>query len=126
MTYKQQNWLIGIGIAAAALGLNAFLAHPDAFSTAKYDLCVVSLTPHTTEAFGHTLGTIEGVVQNQSGHTYRHITLKINLYDENGALVGQTEAGNDTGLEPHGSWHYSAPVMEHDAKSCKVAGISGY
>ena len=50
--------------------------------------------------------------------------LDFNLYDSNGAQVGS--AGDSvTNLEAHGTWKFKAIVLEKEAATARLVGVTG-
>lgn len=68
---------------------------------------------------------VTGTIKNNASRQYKYAQVEINLYDDAGNQVGSTLA-NTNNLEPNGTWKFKAPVLEENAKSFKVKGVTAY
>jgi hypothetical protein len=67
---------------------------------------------------------IVGTVRNNSDKEFSSVFLDFNLYDSNGAQVGS--AGDSvTNLEAHGTWKFKAIVLEKEAATARLVGVTG-
>lgn len=66
-----------------------------------------------------------GSIINNSNTTYKYVSVKINLYDDNNTFIGSTSA-NKNHLEPNNKWIFEAPISENNIKNYKIEDISGF
>ena len=78
----------------------------------------------TISQLGNTNGTfyVTGSVENVSSANYQQVELKIELYDGQGALLGETlDYTNQLG--PNVTWNFKAACLLTNAASAKVIGV---
>ena len=78
----------------------------------------------TISQLGNTNGTfyVTGSVENISSANYQQVELKIELYDGQGALLGETlDYTNQLG--PNVTWNFKAACLLTNAASAKVIGV---
>jgi hypothetical protein len=68
---------------------------------------------------------IVGQVRNNTGKTYRYVSINFSLYDKSGAQVGTALAGI-SGLNAYGTWKFRAFVTEKDAYRFDLQSLSGF
>lgn len=68
---------------------------------------------------------IVGTVKNNSKKQYSYVQIEINLYDKSGNQVGST-FDNLNNLEPGATWRFKAIILEDNAASYKIKGVSGF
>ena len=69
--------------------------------------------------------SLVGKVKNDSDKQYSYVQVEFNLYDKSGAQVGSTMA-NVNNLEPNGTWKFEAVVLQNNASSAKLKGITSF
>lgn len=77
------------------------------------------------EAGEYGTQTITGILKNNSSKQYSYVQLEFNLYDGAGIQVGSTIA-NVNNLEPGASWKFNAPILDSEAVSAKLKGITSF
>lgn len=78
----------------------------------------------TISQLGNTNGTfyVTGSVENVSSANYQQVELKIELYDGQGALLGETlDYTNQLG--PNVTWNFKAACLLTNAASARVVGV---
>ena len=78
----------------------------------------------TISQLGNTNGTfyVTGSVENISSANYQQVELKIELYDGQGTLLGETlDYTNQLG--PNVTWNFKAACLLTNAASAKVIGV---
>jgi len=68
---------------------------------------------------------ITGSLKNNTDRQYSYAQVEFNLYDGTGTQVGSTFA-NVNNLEPGGVWQFRATVLERNARTAKLKGVSGW
>lgn len=86
------------------------------------DLKIISIETARAQFGGKEL---RGVLKNSSERTYAYVSIEINLYDKDGAQVGTTLAVTQN-LEGGGTWKWTAPILEQNADTYKVIGVTGF
>ena len=78
---------------------------------------------HTTENDGY--GTyITGTVKNNTDKEYTYVGVEINLYDEDGTMIG-TASDFISNLEANGTWKFKAITTDEFA-TYKIKEVSGW
>lgn len=68
---------------------------------------------------------VTGKIKNNTGKEISYAQIEINLYDKDEAQVGTT-LDNVTNLEKDGTWVFKAMILEDNAVSYKIKGVSGF
>ena len=66
-----------------------------------------------------------GSIKNTGGHEFSYLTLKIDLLDKNGKLVGSAGDGVQN-LRPGQTWNFETGISKDEAVTAKVSEIKGW
>ena len=68
---------------------------------------------------------VTGAIENTSGHEFSYLTLKIDLFDKNGKLMGGVVDGVQN-LRPGQTWNFEAGISSAEAVTANVSEIKGW
>jgi hypothetical protein len=66
-----------------------------------------------------------GSIENTSGHEFSYLTVKIDLLDKNGKLVGNAGDGVQN-LRPGQTWNFETAFSSEEVATAKASEIKGW
>jgi hypothetical protein len=119
------------GMFALAIVISTFGTADDKIQSASGGSDTVTGNPKVTmvdydlSRGEYNTKNIVGTVRNNTDNRLTYVQVDFNLYDVAGTQVGNAFA-NVTNLEPHGTWKFSAGVIEENAVTAKLKNVSAY
>lgn len=108
------------GRVAAAVDQDAVGAAPSPGTDQRFTITELSLA---SGEYGMT--NISGMLTNNTDKQYSYVQVEFNAYDKSGAQIG-SDIVNVNNLEPHGHWKFKTPVLQQDADTIKIKGVTAF